>query len=480
MREPGFDPAEALERRGRADARFRLLRSLELGLLLWGGFFAVDWMVARFAGAGRLWVLWGLRAAGLALIGAIAWRLRRGPLPTESALRGMDIAAYGGAAGLISLMCVEYGGLASPYAAGIPLVLLTHVFSVTRPWRDNLRAMIAPAAAWPATMAAAVVLVPEVRAQLQRPDQVAVALLSAAFILGSYGFLVAAGHEIWRLSRVVERTHSLGRYEMRGRLGRGGMGEVWRAWDRSLEREVALKVVLTERLGSGEALARFEREVRAISELAHPNTVRIFDFGITEEGVWYYAMELIEGVTLRELLEREERLPPARAVRLVRQAAGALAEAHARGMVHRDIKPSNLLVTEVGGEADVVKVLDFGIVHRVDEAERLTRAGVALGTVGYISPEILEGHPPTPAADVYALGAVFYELLCGAPAFDGPTGAVMARQLDAPPAPPSQVLGRPLPPALDALVLRCLEPGADRRLPDGAALVRALDRLLLW
>src|SRR5690606_13053594 len=147
---------------------------------------------------------------------------------------------------------------------------------------------------------------------------------------------------------------------------RGGMGEVWAAWHKGLGREVAVKMLRLEGGPQGlesdpVAVERFRREVRATSELSHPNPVRVFDYGATEDGILYYAMELLEGENLRSLVRREGPLPPARAVHLVSQAARALAEAHRKGIVHRDVKPENVFVVDAGGERDFVKVLDFGI-----------------------------------------------------------------------------------------------------------------------
>jgi tRNA A-37 threonylcarbamoyl transferase component Bud32 len=201
--------------------------------------------------------------------------------------------------------------------------------------------------------------------------------------------LIAAAHVLWALRQEIVEARSIGRYKVRRRIGRGGMGEVWAAWDETLKREVALKLLRTDRQDAV-AVARFELEVRATTQLTHPNTVRVFDFGATEDGVSYYAMELLEGEPLSALLQREGDLRPARAVWIGTQVARALAEAHARGIVHRDIKPENIFITRAGDEPDHAKVLDFGIARLSSAAGGLTQDGI-VGTPQYLAPELLAG-----------------------------------------------------------------------------------------
>src|SRR5262249_2757478 len=157
---------------------------------------------------------------------------------------------------------------------------------------------------------------------------------------------------------------SLGRYKLKTRIGEGGMGEVWVAYHNGLKRDVAVKILRNDDdddADATQAVTRFEREVRATTELTHPNTVRLYDYGVTDDGLCYYVMELLSGENLESLAARDAPLPSARAIHLLLQAARALAEAHARGIVHRDVKPANIFVTNAGGEDDFVKVLDFGI-----------------------------------------------------------------------------------------------------------------------
>ena len=211
-----------------------------------------------------------------------------------------------------------------------------------------------------------------------------------------------------------------GRYRLVRRIATGGMGEVWQADDTVLGRRVALKVLVEELAADDRATRRFVREARATARLAHPNVARVYDFG-RGGGPPFLVMELLEGETLAARLASGP-LPPAEAARVAAAVADALEAAHERGIVHRDVKPSNVMLTP-GGE---VKVLDFGIAAAADETHSTTGSGL-YATVAYVSPERVAGEPATPASDVYSLGAVLYELLCGRPPFPGSSPALVAR-----------------------------------------------------
>ncbi len=247
-----------------------------------------------------------------------------------------------------------------------------------------------------------------------------------------------------------------------------------------LRRPTAIKLLSSERAGAA-ALARFEREVQRTAALTHPNTVTIFDYGRTTEGIFYYAMELLEGVSLDQLVELDGPQPEARVIHLLEQAAASLAEAHDAGLVHRDVKPANIMVVERGGIADLVKVLDFGLVKDLGTKTgatppdpTLTAANVITGTPLYMAPEAIVA-PETVAAalDVYALGAVGYWLLTGTHVFSGSTIVeVCAHHLHSQPEPPSARLRVPVAPDLEQLLLDCLAKRAEDR-PSSARVLTA-------
>ncbi len=272
------------------------------------------------------------------------------------------------------------------------------------------------------------------------------------------------------VSRAQEKVRELGSYRLIRLLGTGGMGEVWEAEHKRLARPAAIKVVQLEALGGedGEVrqklLRRFEHEARATASLHSPHTINVYDFGVTDDGTFYYVMELLSGLDLDSLVQRSGPLPPARVVRILKQAAESLAEAHAQGLIHRDIKPANIYLTRLGLEHDFVKVLDFGLAtrprgcYRRDES-RLTGANEVVGTPAYMAPEMAAGDPVDARADLYALGCVAYWLLTGTPVFDPSTLTPMRllfEHMKTPPESPSHRLGAPLPGKLEALVLRLL------------------------
>ncbi|MCB9589495.1 MAG: serine/threonine protein kinase [Polyangiaceae bacterium] len=220
---------------------------------------------------------------------------------------------------------------------------------------------------------------------------------------------------IYGLDRRMRAAKHLGQYQLEHLLGRGGMGEVYLAKHALLQRPTAIK--LLRDVSTARNRDQFRREVQTASSLSHPNTVEIYDYGKTPEGVFYFAMEYVEGATLEEVIKATGAMPPARVIHLLLQAAGALGEAHQRGLVHRDIKPSNLMLCERGGVPDTLKVMDFGLVRDVGDETANSSDGLS-GTPLYLAPEaILENDSGIPQSDVYALGATAYFLLSGTPPF---------------------------------------------------------------
>jgi serine/threonine-protein kinase len=271
---------------------------------------------------------------------------------------------------------------------------------------------------------------------------------------------------VYHLGTEIARARELGSYELVERLDRGGMGEVWRARHRLLARPAAIKLMRHEVLG-GSSLerqadlhARFEREAQATASLRSPHTIELYDFGVADDGAFYYVMELLDGFNLGALVERFGPVPPERALFLLRQVCESLGEAHDAGLVHRDIKPANVYVCRYGREVDFVKVLDFGLVKRVDRARdpAVTGTHAAGGTPAFMSPEQVLGDDSIDGrADIYAVGCLAYWLVTGALVFEGKTAMeTMMQHAHDVPVPPSQRTEMPVPDALDAVILACL------------------------
>lgn len=302
-------------------------------------------------------------------------------------------------------------------------------------------------------------------------DQTVPALMMAG--LGVYG-----SRAVYQLTRELSRAKRMGSYQLVERIGAGGMGEVWRAKHRLLVRPAAIKLIRAENLGrrngqeSRTALARFEREAQATAGLTSPHSIEIYDFGITEEGTFFYVMELLDGLDLRSLIERFGPVPPERAVHLLRQTCHSLADAHSRGLIHRDVKPANIFACRRGLDHDFVKVLDFGLVKRSDgsgaDRTQLTGEGIASGTPAFMAPEMATGERQIDArADVYALGCVAYWLLTGKLVFEGDTTMkILLQHIRDVPVRPSARSEIELPEELDLVILQCLEKNPDRRPAD--------------
>ncbi|MGF1511053.1 MAG: serine/threonine-protein kinase [Myxococcota bacterium] len=277
-----------------------------------------------------------------------------------------------------------------------------------------------------------------------------------------------------RVSRAMARAKSLGQYILHERIGSGGMGEVYRAEHALLRRPSALKLLKTKNALAPHAQARFEDEVRLTSRLSHPNTIAIYDYGRTPDGIFYYVMELLDGVTLDALVEHTGPVTPARAVHILTQVCASLGEAHDEGLLHRDVKPSNIMLARIGGIHDAVKVVDFGLVTKVDASAKDDRSIV--GTPRYMAPEIIRSSMNAgPASDIYAVGCVGYLLLTGTPVFPvHGVQEVIAAHLDQIPDRISVRAERPIPEDLEVAILACLAKDPDDRPESAGALARIL------
>jgi eukaryotic-like serine/threonine-protein kinase len=285
-------------------------------------------------------------------------------------------------------------------------------------------------------------------------------------------------HSIDALRERARGAAHLGQYVLEEKIGEGAMGEVWRAEHALLQRPTAIKLI---RGNVGEvAAARFEREVRAASRLRHGNIVAVYDFGRADRDRVFYAMELLEGLTLQALVDRHGPMPAARALRFLDQLLGALDEAHRLGVVHRDVKPANVMVTRNGSDRDYLKLLDFGLVHlrrrKDDMARRLTSTGAITGTPLYMPPEIITGEgEPDGRTDLYSLGAVAYFLLTGQAPFEGTSAThVLLAHVQTTPTPPSARSEMPIGGDVDSLVLRALGKKPEERFSTAAEMRAAL------
>jgi len=278
------------------------------------------------------------------------------------------------------------------------------------------------------------------------------------FALVLVSMTAAASTSAWALRTRLREARRVGQYEIEREIGEGGMSHVYLARHLTLKRPAAVKV-LKPHLATDEAVERFRREAQLCSQLTHPNTVEVFDYGTTREGRWYYAMEYLEGASIEEVVARSGPMPPARVVHALAQACGSLAEAHARGWVHRDVKPQNLMLCVRGGRHDFVKVLDFGIVKQLrnPETRDITQYSRVLGTPQYMAPERLRNPADADArADIYAIGAVAWFAIAGRPAFDAKTDHDIVYRVLNEPAPSLATAAPGAPAALVTLVAGCL------------------------
>jgi len=304
-------------------------------------------------------------------------------------------------------------------------------------------------------------------------------LLATAAMM--WGFVIITctviSQVIYGLRKEVREARRFGQYVLEQKLGEGGMGEVYRARHGMMRRPSAIKLLRGDSSGDLN-LQRFEREVQLTARLTHPNTITIFDYGRTHDGVFYYAMELLDGATLQRIVEVDGAQPAGRVVRILSMACGALTEAHSIGLIHRDIKPANIMLCTQGGEFDVVKVLDFGLVKELeaDRDVKLTGVNALTGTPQYMAPEsILNPDSVDVRTDIYALGTVAYYLLSGVDVFTGKSVVeVCGQHLHQKPEPLS-VRGVAVPAELEAVVLACLAKDPDGRPQSAAELRRRIE-----
>ena len=311
---------------------------------------------------------------------------------------------------------------------------------------------------------------------------IAIYFLFTTYLCAAVSYFMAA--MIMRYGVRLKRAREVGSYELVELIGTGGMGEVWVAWHQMLARPAAIKLIRPEILGGDHrsrevAYRRFEREAQATAALGSAHTVDVYDFGITDEGTFFYVMELLDGITLDQLVKRFGPVEPARAVFLLTQVCHSLGEAHEQGLIHRDVKPANIFTCHLGPEFDFVKVLDFGLVKPnadMAHAQNLTVDGLMTGTPAYMAPEMALARPDADGrADIYAVGCVAYWLLTGSHVFDAETPmATLLKHVHDAPVPPSERGTFRIPPQLEAIVLACLAKEPDARPATAEALATML------
>ena len=479
---------------GAIDHELRQMRLSKFGGVLAGvtlGYFGLVVFTSIYVGQLSL-VRMGVPLLVSTVAFAVLWLTLRGATKSSRFVRLVELSTLFVGTGAISMMALVMDLTASPdmivrsaltymllvYAVYVPstarhtlivaclitIPLLGCIYLAFRAWDPALHDP--PAAIW---------------RKGQVGDMAYPATVASSIIWGIAVAIAASfSQTVYGLRKAVRDVRRLGQYTLEEKLGEGGMGIVYRASHAMLRRPTAIKLLLPDRAGK-EALARFEREVRRTAMLTHPNTVTVFDYGRTTDGVFYYAMELLEGASLDEIIEVDGPQPEERVIHLLEQAAASLAEAHDAGLVHRDIKPANILVVDRGGIPDLVKVVDFGLVKDVSPKvdggatteAALTMADTITGTPLYVAPETLT-MPETAdgRADLYALGAVGYWLLTGTHVFGGTSIVeVCAHHLHSTPEPPSARLGASVAEDLEAVILACLEKRAENR-PASAQVLR--------
>ena len=410
-----------------------------------------------------------LATGGLAIIG-ILWRLlSRRQLSFKQLQRIDEFYCIGSGAVLATEGALAYDMRPSAYVCLVYSCLMVLLRAIVVPSTGRRTALIGSITLLPMT-AATIVLVYLKDQDIPGPGYVGggILLCSMAILLAS-----VSSNILYTYRKQVRQAMELGMYTLGEKIGEGGNGAVYRAHHALLRRPTALKVMKVDP-NDDETLERFEREVQHMSQLTHANTVAVYDYGRSHDGVFYYVMEYLDGLDLEHLVMLYGRQPAKRVVPILIQVCGALAEAHRLGLVHRDIKPANIIVCERGDVPDVAKVVDFGLVKEVADNTATKSTRVLMGTPAYVAPESVTdpGHVG-PSADLYALGAVGYYLLTGKRVFEGKTAVdVCVQHVTAPPVPPSQVAE--VPAALESILLRCLAKSPADRPADATELADQL------
>jgi tRNA A-37 threonylcarbamoyl transferase component Bud32 len=420
------------------------------------------WLTVPDYSFARIQNVFAVVSVGVAL--AVFVLARRAALAPE---RLLDVGLVFQVVGSLGISVAEFWNGFPPVTGrytGVPWecvwILLYPMLAPNTP-QKILWASLASASTSPATILLTAALGTDIG---RSPVLVAVFFLCTTYLCAAMAYVIA--RVVYRYGVRLRKAQEFGSYELVTQLGEGGMGEVWVARHRMLARPAAVKLIRPDLLGHDvrsreTAVRRFEREARATAALRSTHTIDVFDFGVAEDGSFYYVMEFLEGLTLEAMVKRFGPIGPARAIYLLQQVCHSLGEAHARGLVHRDIKPANIFSSRLGPDCDFVKVLDFGLVKQTTDltnATAVTGRDITTGTPAYMAPEIaLARHDIDGRADIYAVGCVAYWLVTGQLVFvrDTPLATALAHVRDRPD-PPAARTEVPIPAALNALILQCL------------------------
>lgn len=456
-----------------------VVRALWAGLWIWPSFAVLDAYMCFVAYPGASIALIATYRLLVELAFLAVYRASSRESVGIDCLFRWQSRCYSAAALAIALMTVELGGIRSPYVHGISVVALVWAALVPTRWRRSLSTFLQIGLFFPVVIGIGAAVSSTARAEWINPESLTVFASNYVFVLASSGLSVILGHMVWGAQ---QEARNLGSYRLESLLGRGGMGEVWRARHQLLVRRAAIKLIRPEALGGDAAsrkiaLTRFEREAQATATLRSPHTIELFDFGISDSGTFFFVMELLDGFDAEVWVKRFGPMPPERAVHVLRQVCDSLGEAHAAGLVHRDIKPSNVYVCRYGRAVDFVKVLDFGLVKPRDTGgDQLTADNTVSGTPAFLSPEQVLGDKPVDArSDLYAVGCVAYWLLTGSHVFEATsTMKMLVEHVHGTPLPLSQRTELLVPSALEELVMACLQKDPADRPQSADALAEAL------
>ena len=455
-------------------------------LLMFGGFAAyLLWRIFAFSPGSTLEIVTFVAHIAVTLVvGAIGFSLCSKCRLTTGPLRAVELITFG--IPLMFFMLMQHAKVVTsvvdrfqphPELSGVWLLLaFTYALFIPNDWRRAAIVVAVIVAAPLFTLAISAVMYTRVLETLAANAGLLVEMvlmLSLTAVGATWGVYI-----INNLQSQAFEARQLGQYKLKQLLGAGGMGEVYLAEHQLMKRPCAIKLIRPEKAGDPKVLARFEREVQATARLSHWNTIDIFDYGRADDGTFYYVMEYLPGMNLGEIVRRFGPMPSSRAIHLVRQACGALQEAHDVGLLHRDLKPANLFAAVRGGFYDVAKLLDFGLAKPLTtlDSASLTADGTITGSPLYMSPEQATGdREPDARSDIYAMGAILYFLVSGRPPFeDEKPIRVLIAHAHEPVTPPSKWRDD-LPLDVESVIMRCLAKNPDDRFQSAAELAVALE-----